>query len=533
MATLSGLAVALSFPQPGLAGLAWIAPAGLLFAALGRSPAGAFRIGYLGGFAQQLVGLGWLLAIPFPGGNVAAWLALSAYVALYQGLWVMLSLALIGTRRPDSTPGGWLEHADGLLNLPLIRRILWPLLCAANWAGLEIIQSHFLSGFPWNMLGTSQYSMTPVIQIASFTGVYGVSFLLVWTAVSLGMALLSITRQPTARWGWMGDLRFPLLVVVIIGCMGMVRLTRQPGVPPTTLKVAMVQPSIPQELIWDEAADAERFNDVMRLSELALATGPDLLIWPESAFARATRERYQAISSMISLHGAWMIFSSEDVAPHPSNADSADYDVFNAAFLLNPEGALDAIYHKQRLVIFGEYVPLSDWLPFLRKLTPIEGGFTPGRGPVTFRLKDPDVAASVLICFEDVFAHGARQHVHSGLQLFINLTNNGWFGEGSAQWQHAAAGVFRAVENGIPLVRATNNGLTCWIDGFGRLREWIGRESGDIYGPGFLTASVEIPPPDRELTFYTRHGDVFGWTCAALLLLPLIRLRYAKGRTRL
>lgn len=496
----------------------------MLLAAAGRSAGGAFRIGFIGGLVQHLVALGWLLNIPFPIGNVAAWLGLSAYSALFQGAWVTAcwQVSPSGMGRAGST--GWFAALGSTLEPTLIRRAAWPLFCAASWVGLEMIQSRFLSGFPWNLLGTSQYAMVPLIQIASLTGVYGISFLLVWTSVSLGLALLRVVLQPRARWGWMGEVRLPLLVTVSVGCFGMLRLTHSPPDTPA-VKIALVQPSIPQELIWDEEADARRFSEVMQLSELALATQPALLIWPESAFVGATEERYQRLAEMIARAKVRMILSAEDAEPREASGNESTYDLFNAAFLLNAEGRLEATYRKQRLVIFGEYVPLSRWLPFLRHFTPIEGGFTPGTGPVEFRMPDLSMTASVLICFEDVFPHGARRHARDDVGLLVNLTNNGWFGAGSAQWQHAAAAVFRAVENGLPLVRATNNGLTCWIDPSGRIRQWLGQESGDPYGPGFLTVHVPLPPEGRARTFYNRHGDVFGWSCVAVLLVGVFVVR--------
>jgi len=516
LAMVSGTCLALSFPKPGLAGLAWVAPMGMLFAAAGRSPGGAFRMGYLGGLAQHMVGLGWLLYIPFPVGNVAAWLGLSVYLALFQGVWVMLCWQLAAPRSPGSVDASWLVHLEHLLDQTALRRAGWPLFCAASWVGLEMIQSRFLTGFPWNLLGTSQYAMLPLIQVAALTGVYGVSFLIVWISVSLGLAMLRVVRQSKARWGWMGELRLPLLVVVSVGCAGMLRLTRQPPEPPG-VKIALVQPSIPQELIWDETADARRFEEVMRLSQLALAAQPDLLVWPESAFVGATEDHYLEVAEMVARHKVWMIFSAEDAEAREDSQGQVSHDYFNAAFLLNAEGRLEGSYRKRRLVVFGEYVPLVRWLPFLRHFTPIEGGFTPGGGPEDFIVREPSLTASVLICFEDVFPHGARLHARNEVGLLVNLTNNGWFGASSAQWQHAAAAVFRAVENGVPLVRSTNNGLTCWIDSTGRIRQWLGQESGDVYGAGFLTVNVPLRPEGRVPTFYNRQGDVFGWSCVSVL----------------
>jgi apolipoprotein N-acyltransferase len=149
---------------------------------------------------------------------------------------------------------------------------------------------------------------------------------------------------------------------------------------------------------------------------------------------------------------------------------------------------------------------------------------------VPFRLRDLQVETSVLICFEDIFPHLARKDMRPETDFLVNITNDGWFGEGAAQWQQGISGLFRAVENGVPLIRCANSGLTCWIDAQGRLREVFRDERGTIYGPGYLTVEVPIRLPDapRPLTFYTRNGDLFGWLCVAVgsvaLLMRLRRL---------
>jgi apolipoprotein N-acyltransferase len=126
----------------------------------------------------------------------------------------------------------------------------------------------------------------------------------------------------------------------------------------------------------------------------------------------------------------------------------------------------------------------------------------------------------VLICFEDTFPHLAREYVSEDTDFLLNLTNNGWFGESAAQWQHAIAAIFRAVENRIPLVRCANNGLTCWVDEAGGLHDVFYDNSRDIYGAGFKTANIPLLGKNekRKLTFYTKHGDVFGWLCVGFAL---------------
>jgi len=194
------------------------------------------------------------------------------------------------------------------------------------------------------------------------------------------------------------------------------------------------------------------------LSGLALATRPALLVWPESAMPGLSEADYRAVQQMVISNRVWMVFGADDVEPGqasgPGAAGGKTPDrYFNAAFLLAPDGRVAARYRKQRLVIFGEYVPLVRWLPFVKYLTPIEGGFTPGDGPVGFGLGDLQCRGSVLICFEDVFPDLVRRHAADGVDFLLNLTNNGWFGESAAQWQQAACAVFRAVENGLPLIR--------------------------------------------------------------------------------
>ncbi len=160
-------------------------------------------------------------------------------------------------------------------------------------------------------------------------------------------------------------------------------------------------------------------------------------------------------------------------------------------------------------------MPLTDWLPFIKYLTPIDSGFTPGEAPVTFELKDLGVKTSVLICFEDVFPHYAREHATDEIDFLVNITNDGWFGESAAQWQQAASAAFRAVENGVPLVRCANNGISCWIDRFGAMNDVYFEGTRDVYRAGFKLVTVPLPAPDfkPEQTFYNRHGDWFGWLC--------------------
>jgi apolipoprotein N-acyltransferase len=224
-------------------------------------------------------------------------------------------------------------------------------------------------------------------------------------------------------------------------------------------------------------------------------------------------------------HSAWLIFSGDSA----ELTASGETNYYNSSFLVNPAGGVEAIYHKRRLVIFGEYIPLLRWLPFLKWLTPIIGGFTPGDRVVPFSLTNLSAKTSVLICFEDMFPHEAREHVEADTDFLINLTNDGWFGNGAAQWQQAASAVFRAIENGVPLVRCCNNGLTCLIDAQGRMKEIL-HKNGDVYGPGFITPKIPLRDPgERRQTIYNEYGDWFGWSCCAVSGILLLLLTLKRG----
>ncbi len=567
----AGFLLTAAFPKISISGCAWVAPALMIAAAYGKRGGDAFRVGYVAGLAHFLSSLYWLLLIPVTGYPILGWVALSAYVAIYFGIWTWLLAGIIGE-------GHWAQ------------RNLWSLAGAAGWVALEMIRARLFSGFPWNPLGASQYQLVPLIQIVSVTGVYGVSFLVVWVSLSLFSAGRMIVRRPTLRMAWLGEIIMPLAVVVALFGFGFARINGQ-NPSGATLRITLVQPSIPQSLIWNSREDDKRFQQLLQLSQQALdSTGltndeplapsllgapasrrpvgsqnpelvgetpalpgtpqgrargskTDLLIWPESAVPALDKINYIAITNLIRAHHVWLIFNAEDSVWRPEAKNKNDFDVYNAAFLFNPEGRFAAVYHKQKLVIFGEYIPLVRWLPFIKWFTPITGSFAAGDRSVPFEMErrpparlevqlDTNHAEAVLgapghiktsplICFEDMFPELARECVQDDTDFLVNLTNDGWFDHGAEQWQHAASAVFRAIENGVPLVRCANNGLTCWVDATGRVREILKGQGGSVYGVGAMT--IEVPLQKHAPTFYNRHGDRFGWGCVILALTLVAR----------
>ncbi|HEX4343062.1 MAG TPA: apolipoprotein N-acyltransferase [Verrucomicrobiae bacterium] len=514
LAAIAGLLLAAAFPNLNIAGLAWIAPALMIFAARSARGWQSFRIGYVAGFTFWLASLYWLLLIPVNWYPIMGWLALSAYLAFFSAIWV------------------WLVSRAGRQSITLMQRTTWALGSAAAWVAMEMIRARFLGGFPWNLLGVSQLKILPLVQVASIVGVHGVSFLVVWTSLSLMNAITVILSQPAKRFVWQAEILLPFFTVAMVFAFGMAKLRQEPPAG-STLRVTFVQPSIPQTVIWDPAEDTNRFNQLMALSTKAVAGGTELLLWPEAALPSFDDSNYSAITNLIRVSHVWMVLGADDILPHPTKNNPDEMEYFNAAFLFNPLGEFAGSYHKRNLVIFGEYIPLIKWLPFLKWFTTITGSYAAGDKPVTFQIdrgsdnvitigdssgtppRKRIIKASPLICYEDMFPQLGRSSANDDTDFLVNLTNDGWFGERGEQWQHANAAAFRAIENGLPLLRCCNNGVTCWIDSCGRLQQIFRDEKGTVYGIGAMTADIPLlaAGEKRPRTLFNQYGDWFGWVC--------------------
>ena len=525
----SGLLLALAFPKHSLAGFAWACPALVLFAARGQHGADAFRTGCAAGLAFWLASLDWLLLMPVAGLPILGWAALSGYCAAFFGAWTWF---VSHFPFPISSWAG---------------RMRWALTGAAAWVALEFLRGWLFSGFPWSFLGASQYQLVPLIQIAAVTGVQGVSFLVVWFSLAVYSAGEMICHRPSNRHAWQAEIVLPMFVVVLVFVGGMFWANRVPAAAERTLRVLCVQPSVPQTMIWSATEDEKRFTELLAISQRAMTNRPDLLLWPESAVPMFDGV-YNIISQFSQSNHIAIIFNGDDAEFRPDATNS-----FNSAFFVRPDGRFAGVYHKQKLVIFGEYVPLARWVPFLKYLSPIEGGWTPGDKPAVFELdrwgerphetvinlnngwseisRDQAIRISPLVCFEDVFPGTTRQAAAGDLDLLVNLTNDGWFGQSAEQWQHLANAVFRAVENGLPLVRCANNGITGWVDAQGRVQKVFCAAPGGEYGPGVVLLEIPLRADGVKTapTFYQQHGDWFAFGCGAITLAALVA---GRGRRR-
>jgi len=385
--------------------------------------------------------------------------------------------------------------------------------------GFEFLRGTLFTGFPWNPIGVSQYARIALIQAASWGGVYAVSAVVLVVNVAAWLTIEHYVKDGLkGRRSWHPELMVGFLVLAVVITSGgrAIRLLPEPH---TLLRAALIQPAIPQNEKWSLELDQHIRTRLATLTELAIRAGePDLVIWPETAIPDHVRESeasYALVYRMTRL-GAPILVGSMDREWRDEGAPR----YYNSSILFDRSGRVVDQYDKKHLVMFGEYVPLDRYFPFLSKITPIEGSFDPGERTTIFRLQNPPVSFAVLICFEDTIPRLAREAVREGARLLINQTNDAWFDVSSANKQHMIHAVFRAVENRVPVTRVANTGISCSIDRAGRITDVLEDGSGRTLIEGFKMTTLAIPEKATP-TLFARYGEWFGWTCAWVSLMML------------
>lgn len=484
------------------------------------TPRRAFLLSTLTGFLFFLGTVGWVGHVTLPG-----MLVLAAYLALYFGVWGWIAhkaLRKIGVRK---------EGSGVKVSLPsLVSRLLAFLSIPAAWVALEFVRSFLLSGFGWNLLAHTQWNWIRLIQIADVTGVWGVSFLVVWVNVAAWKTISDRPREEVhrtdeaiskrllhSRFGFASrSLTMTLICFVPVLSYGTFQLrqlkaTRSP--PAQTFKVALAQGNIPQTQKWDTAFQEAIWKRYEQLTAEAAAGRPDLIVWPETAVPgfledAGVRDRLGAI---VQGAGTSLLVGVPTQSPE---------GLFNSAVLLAPDGRQIRRYNKIHLVPFGEFIPFKPVLGWLENFVLI-GDFSAGREYTVFSPDFPIRPFSVLICFEDIFPGISRRFVQAGADGLLVLTNDGWFGRSAASLQHLQCSVFRAVEGRVWVGRAANTGWTGFVDPAGRRQPppgQIARFNAGI-AMGYLPAVSPLP------SAYVRWGDWFPWFCLGLAAWALFPLR--------
>lgn len=382
----------------------------------------------------------------------------------------------------------------------------FPLLAACGFVALEWVHqslAFYGLGFPWLMLGYTQWNAPEVLQIVSFTGVYGLSFALAFTGASVGWAF----ALPGVKRG-VGHMCMAALVFLGLFVFGHYRLPSQPlrpGQALLSLSASLMQPNIDQYKKWDETFETEITGTLSEMGASLAGTDVMLAVWPESAVPGTLLEdRYFNLFKRVAADsGAYQLAGSN------VSEENAQYV---GAYLLSPDGNSLQNYRKIKLVPFGEYIPLEKWIrrafPNIAVLGEL-GSFMPGAiGQKPLDLGG--VPLGITICYESIFPQLWVAQNRQGAKLFVNITNDAWFFNTAAPYQHLAINAVRAAETGRPVLRAANTGFSAVIDPFGRVEQ-----KSDLFTRGILRAQVPLPVGDK-VNFYTQWGDWFAWLCAAV-----------------
>jgi apolipoprotein N-acyltransferase len=520
-AITSGILGAAAFPPFDQSWLIWIALVPLILAVLfsgehvRRRSLHDLALGYVTGLTFFWICFFWMTTV-----TALGWFALQFYLALYFAAWSWLCgmmrprqkgiavtdkwSAMLADAKPapPATASPWLSSAHNLF---------FAFSLASGWVALEWTRGWLMSGFGWNGLGVALHATWPMIQTAEWTGVAGISFLVVFCNAVLAATVRRLWQESRVRiMRPHFDLTLTLVGLVAVFALGLRAIQTRPAARP--LRVALVQANVPREQKFDLRFKQNIFDKFDRLSKVALSSlgNIDLLIWPESAMAAPVLEDRETI----------------DFVTHVSESNHTDLllgaieeepqRVYNAALLFRP-GADPQIYRKIHLVPFGEYIPFRHSFPLFAEIAgdQVPEDFDAGDEFTVFDLSGDRGRVAPLICFEDTIGELTRRFVLAGADLLVTVTNDGWFKYSAGSHQHLANAIFRCVETRRPMVRAANTGVTCFVNDLGRVTQILRDDRGSTFEEGTLAGEVNIAT-EPPMTFYVRHGEVFAKICAAL-----------------
>ncbi len=502
---LSAVLQILIFPLPNFYLFSWVALTPLLLALLRTRepdalqlregikllparPLQAFLLAYVCGFFWYAGTCYWIFNTmrQYGGVNTPAALGLLTlfclYLAIYHGVFGLI-IGLLADRT-------------------LSRKAL--LLAPIVWVAVELARTR-ITGFPWDLLGTTQVDNIPLARLSTFTGVYGLSFEIMVVNVAFATAFL-VRRE-----------KRQLLFVAALAAAAVLQSGQSIPTPAATAdrSALLVQPNIPilEGSEWTKDYFDATLNDLSSISLKAQpGLHPDLIAWPESPapFYVSDPLFRNAISNIAHRSNAWVIAGSVGTPVGMAPGSASQY--YNSGALVDPAGQWVSRYDKIHLVPFGEYVPFRRLFFFAAGLTKEVGDFS--RGTSRAALDAGNEKLGVFICYESIFPDEIRQLSANGAQVFVNISNDGWYGDSGAYAQHLKQARMRAVETARWLLRDTNTGVTASIDPYGRVVATIPRK--------LRTALLAPYALSNVTTFYTRHGDWFAYLCAIISVSALI-----------
>ncbi len=501
LAVASGLAAGLAFPKFDYGLLAWIAFVPLFYVLEGESLRRVFGWAWLQGFASYIGSLYW---IPIP---------LHDFADVRIELAILPMLLLAGIVAIDTAVAIWAgEFCARRTRFPAV------LTMPIAWTAVEWIRTYFPIGFPWNLLGYTAYRNLELIQFAEFTGVYGVSALIIFFNAVVYLVIFR-RGSPRLQTISLSTLTAMMIALVAFGAWRIANLKNAPA--EGTLKVAMVQGNIPQSLKWDPKFLPQSYQVYQEETTNAAKRGADLIVWPEAAaaFLFQPDDRYPAALAEDAAYRQKLLTMAQNIgvpilfgAPALAQLDG-QLGFYNRAYLVSANGEVVAHYDKMQLVPFGEYVPARSILGFfVNRVVHGLGDMVPGDQQTLFTVKGAKLG--VLICYESIFPDFTRREVELGANILVNITNDAWYGESSAPFQVLAMAAMRSVETKVPMVRAANTGISAIIEPSGRItnRTPLFKRGTEIEDVSWRTVR----------TVYTTVGDLFAEICVLLTMLGLL-----------
>jgi apolipoprotein N-acyltransferase len=488
-AFLLGVLAAAALPPFDLTPVLLVSFTGLVWLADGNGGfRHAFALGWSFGFGFFVAGLYWIAAALFVDIASFWWLVPFAVMGFPAGLAIFTGIACC--------------VSYGLCRWLMLTGTARILALAVCWEGAEWLRGHVLTGFPWNLIGYAWAGAFPgalnVLQVTAAIGIYGLSFITV-LAAALPARLGDFSQQR-----WYAAVAALLLIAIPAG-WGFQRLAAGPPGDVPGVSLRLVQPSIPESLKNDPAQLLANFRRLYALSATPGAEHATAILWPEDAappYLERDSSARKALAQIAPLDG-YIISGTVRTDPAPEQPTH----VWNSLVAIDREAELRASYDKFHLVPFGEYVPLRAVLP-MEKITPGAIDFSAGPGPRTITL--PGLPPfSPLICYEAIFPDAVIDRAHRP-EWLLNITNDAWYGFTSGPFQHLAIARVRAVEEGLPLVRVGNNGISAVFDPYGRV---TGRLDLDVVGVLDRKLPQSLPEPP-----YSRFGDIPVLTSMLLII---------------
>ncbi len=470
----SGALTAWSFPKFNLSFLCWISLIPLFFVLYDRSAKQSFFLGFLGGIAFNAILIYWIPAVPAHYGNLSLGMSLLIYAVFVFYLaffWALFAWFFAKIQR----------------TFPKLIFLLAPFI----WIGFEYILTHLLTGFPWGLLGYSQHKNLWFLQMASLTGIYGLSFILVLFQSMFVYSMIHRRKTPFFM---------SLTLVVLLHFGGWMIMKNTPSME-ESFRASVIQGNVSSEIQWNQISDnqiRDLFNQHLRLSSDAYNQGSRLIIWPEfsvplcfSCAFSIYPEFKQELSRFVQETGATLLLGTNETV---ISQQLPRY--YNTALCLHPNLSISQ-YYKMHLVPFGEYTPYKKVFFFVEKMTGAIGELSPGNVFVLHQFAGKKFGTP--ICYEIIFPNLVRKFVKKGADFLVTITNDSWYGNSAAPYQHFAIAVVRAVENRRFLLRSATTGISGVIDPYGRILS-----RSEMLTQAYLTETVS---PIKTLTPYARYGD--------------------------